>query len=115
MPTPVSNATSFEQIREESTTFVDNNDRIAFENIQVYTPTGHLLVKDLNFAFDSGTNMLLTGCNGSGKSSIFRCLGALWKVKDGGTITKPGGLSAPVYRRVRAHVCSSLHACLHTC
>jgi len=81
----------FEQIREESTTFVDNNDRIAFENIQVYTPTGHLLVKDLNFAFDSGTNMLLTGCNGSGKSSIFRCLGALWKVKDGGTITKPGG------------------------
>ncbi len=35
--------------------------------------------------------MQLTGCNGSGKSSLFRCLGALWEVPEGGTITKPGG------------------------
>jgi ABC-type uncharacterized transport system fused permease/ATPase subunit len=84
----------FEEERVASTTFVDNPQRIEFKDCQVFTPTGDLLVKDLNFHIDAGTNMLLTGCNGSGKSSIFRCLGALWKVPEGGTITKPGGGSA---------------------
>ena len=81
----------FDKTRQESTTFKNDMDTIAFENVQVYTPTGHLLVKDLNFSINHGTSMLLTGCNGSGKSSIFRCLGALWKVPEGGSITKPGG------------------------
>jgi len=81
----------FDNQRETSTTFKHNPDRIEFENVQVFTPTGHLLVKDLNFFIETGTSMLLTGCNGSGKSSIFRCLGSLWSVPEGGIITKPGG------------------------
>jgi len=82
---------AFAQKREESTTFRDDPNAVAFENVQVYTPTGHLLVKDLSFRIETGTSMLLTGCNGSGKSSLFRCLGALWPVPPGGIITKPGG------------------------
>ena len=34
--------------------------------------------------------MLLTGHNGAGKSSVFRCLAGLWRVETG-EITKPGG------------------------
>ena len=79
--------------KQESTQFEDTPDTIAFENVQVYTPTDNLLIKDLNFRIDCGTNMLLTGCNGSGKSSIFRCLGGLWTIPKGGKISKPGGNS----------------------
>jgi ABC-type uncharacterized transport system fused permease/ATPase subunit len=60
---------AFELKREQSTTFRDDPDSVAFENVQVFTPTGHLLVKDLTFKIHRGTSMLLTGCNGSGKVS----------------------------------------------
>jgi len=81
----------FIQEKHDSTQFIDTPDTIGFENVQVYTPTNNLLIKDLNFKIKQGTNMLLTGCNGSGKSSIFRCLGGLWKIPEGGRISKPGG------------------------
>ncbi|KAH9249815.1 hypothetical protein BASA81_012410 [Batrachochytrium salamandrivorans] len=94
----------FENKKIASTTFKEDSDRIAFENCQIFTPTGHLLVKDLNFEIHTGQSMLLTGCNGSGKSSLFRCLGGLWEMKEGGTITKPfgdsdglGGLNKAVF------------------
>ena len=81
----------FHRAKELDTTFVDDPNRIEFKNCQVYTPTGNLLLKDLSFGIKKGTNMLLTGCNGSGKSSLFRCLGGLWNLPEGGTIVKPGG------------------------
>eukprot|EP00941_MAST-03F_sp_MAST-3F-sp1_P006281 g6281.t1 len=74
----------------------NGKDYVSFENVQIYTPTGVLLVKDLNFRIDFGQNLLLTGCNGSGKSSIFRCLGALWPIPDGGLITKPGAVHVEI-------------------
>eukprot|EP00944_MAST-04C_sp_MAST-4C-sp1_P007501 g7501.t1 len=79
--------------KKESTQFADTPNTISFQNVQVYTPTNNLLIKDLNFRIDQGSNMLLTGCNGSGKSSIFRCLGGLWRIPEGGRISKPGGNS----------------------
>eukprot|EP00924_Labyrinthula_sp_SR-Ha-C_P003233 snap_masked-scaffold_15-processed-gene-3.11-mRNA-1 protein AED:0.06 eAED:0.06 QI:0/0/0/0.5/1/1/2/0/1430 len=75
----------------QGTRFKSDDNMIKFENVQVFTPLGHLLVKDLNFHIEHGTSMLLTGVNGSGKSSIFRCLGSLWNVPEPGVITKPGG------------------------
>ena len=74
---------------EKSDTFVDG-DCIAFEGVDVHTPNGKLLVKDLNFSLKVSGSLLLTGHNGAGKSSIFRCLGGLWNVPKG-KITKPGG------------------------
>jgi ABC-type uncharacterized transport system fused permease/ATPase subunit len=74
---------------EKSDTFVDG-DCIAFKGVDVHTPNGKLLVKDLNFSLKISGSLLLTGHNGAGKSSIFRCLGGLWNVPKG-KITKPGG------------------------
>jgi len=74
---------------EPSKAIVHESRMIEFENVDVVTPTGNLLVKDLNFTVRDGDALLLTGHNGAGKSSIFRCLGGLWAV--GGRISKPEG------------------------
>ena len=79
---------------EEQHDDVLHGDRIEFSNVDIYTPSptddeGTLLVKDLSFTLKKGSSLLLTGHNGAGKSSIFRCLGGLWKSKSG-SIMKPG-------------------------
>jgi ATP-binding cassette, subfamily D (ALD), member 3 len=61
---------------------------IKFDKVPLVTPNGDLLVKELSFEVTSGTNVLLAGPNGCGKSSLFRMLGELWP-SWGGKITKP--------------------------
>jgi ABC-type uncharacterized transport system fused permease/ATPase subunit len=65
---------------------------ISFDQVDIVTPTGHPLVKSLSFRVAAGGQgkLLLTGQNGAGKSSIFRCLGGLWRIPKG-AINKPGG------------------------
>ena len=46
---------------------VEDGDRIEFANVEVVTPTGIVLVKDLSFVLDAGSSLLLTGHNGAGK------------------------------------------------
>ena len=65
----------------------------------MFTPNDKLLVKDLNFSLELGGSLLLTGHNGAGKSSIFRCLGGLWNVPTG-KITKPGGKAESLSKSV---------------
>ena len=45
---------------------VASEDEIAFENACVVTPANATLVKDLNLRVPAGTNLLVTGPNGSG-------------------------------------------------
>ncbi|CRK91108.1 CLUMA_CG004796, isoform A [Clunio marinus] len=61
---------------------------IRFEKVPLVTPNGDLLVKELSFEVRSGTNVLVCGPNGCGKSSLFRILGELWP-SWGGKIVKP--------------------------
>ncbi|XP_026871298.1 ATP-binding cassette sub-family D member 3a isoform X2 [Electrophorus electricus] len=61
---------------------------IKFEHTPLVTPNGDILIKDLTFEVKSGTNVLVCGPNGCGKSSLFRVLGELWPLF-GGNLTKP--------------------------
>ncbi|XP_066539480.1 ATP-binding cassette sub-family D member 3a isoform X2 [Hoplias malabaricus] len=61
---------------------------IKFEHTPLATPNGDILIRDLSFEVKSGTNVLVCGPNGCGKSSLFRVLGELWPLF-GGSLTKP--------------------------
>eukprot|EP01051_Picozoa_sp_SAG22_P005816 SAG22_NODE_359_length_11758_cov_4.094254_7_plen_218_part_00 len=62
---------------------VVESDRIQFKDVDVYTPAGdglqNKLVHKLSFEVGKSDSLLLTGHNGAGKSSVFRCLGGLCK------------------------------------
>lgn len=64
------------------------DNKIKFEHIPLATPNGDILISDLSFEVSSGTNVLVCGPNGCGKSSLFRVLGELWPLC-GGKLTKP--------------------------
>jgi ATPase subunit of ABC transporter with duplicated ATPase domains len=61
---------------------------IRFDKVPLITPNGDLLITCLDLEVPSGTNVLVCGPNGCGKSSLFRILGELWPLW-GGTLTKP--------------------------
>eukprot|EP01096_Ripella_sp_DP13-Kostka_P015549 TRINITY_DN7348_c0_g1_i1.p1 TRINITY_DN7348_c0_g1~~TRINITY_DN7348_c0_g1_i1.p1 ORF type:complete len:727 (+),score=355.64 TRINITY_DN7348_c0_g1_i1:147-2327(+) len=67
---------------------VEIGSTIRFEHVDLFSPTGKLLVRDLNFEVKKNTNVLISGPNGSGKSSLFRVLGGLWPLCSG-RLTKP--------------------------
>jgi len=65
-----------------------DGESIKFENVDIVSPDGKLLVTNLSFEVKPGMNVMVTGPNGAGKSSLFRLIGELWPLKSG-VLTKP--------------------------
>ncbi|KAF6987268.1 hypothetical protein CFC21_004926 [Triticum aestivum] len=61
---------------------------IEFHEVDIVTPSQKLLARKLSCSVVQGKSLLLTGPNGTGKSSVFRVLRDLWPAFSG-RVTKP--------------------------
>lgn len=58
-------------------------DEVIFENLTVKTPSGNVLVNDLNIHLSAGDSLLIQGVSGIGKTTLLRAVAGLWRYAKG--------------------------------
>jgi ATP-binding cassette subfamily D (ALD) protein 3 len=77
-----------ESLNEMNKGQIIESKNIRFEDVPIFTPNGDCLIEKMNIEIEPGMNVVVTGPNGCGKSSLFRILGSLWPIM-GGSLYRP--------------------------
>jgi putative ATP-binding cassette transporter len=71
---------------------VEDGDLLAYEGVTLVTPAeGRLLIDNLSLKVPPGRRLLITGPDGSGRSSLLRATAGLWTAGQGRIIRPPPG------------------------
>lgn len=56
---------------------------VIFENLDINTPDGNTLIKNLNLTLEQGSSLLIQGKSGVGKTTLLRTAAGLWPYSEG--------------------------------
>ncbi|SDE07243.1 putative ATP-binding cassette transporter [Mycolicibacterium neoaurum] len=69
---------------------------VEIRDVAVSTPTGEILVEDLNLQMQPGDTLIVTGQSGAGKTTLLRSLAQLWPFASG-TLRCPEGANETMF------------------